>query len=697
MNSPVLPSALLALELAFAPAASRQAPDALDTAFSTKQLGCVLGERETTFRVFAPRATAVTLVLFDRYDDERGVERPMARDADGVWETVEPGRLAGRYYGFRVAGSSGAAEMFDPSVVVADPYSRAVVTKNEWRHPAKSLVLDTSYDWEGDTFVIPSDHNRLVIYEAHLRDLTAHPSSGVRARGTYHGLVEPGRRGGLAYLERLGVNAVELLPLQDFGNFELPYRDPSVQAAGYPVNTWNPYARNHWGYMTSYFFAPESYYASDGTAEPGRYNGADGRAVREMKDMVKALHARGIAVIMDVVYNHVSNYDRNPLKYIDKAYYFRLNADGSFRSDSGCGNDLATERPMARRLIVDSIKYWMTEYHVDGFRFDLAAMIDWETCRQIADEARKINPNVVLIAEPWGGGKYDPAGFSRIGWAAWNDRIRNGVKGRNPHGPVPPDGPGFIFGAREGSNTRRSVESYVTGTLVDDGGLFVRTEHSINYLESHDDNTLGDYVRMVTGSVKYGEPVASALAVARLTPRQLAVNKLAAAFLLTSQGPVMIAEGQEFARSKVIAKTAAPDPKVGRIDDNSYEKDNATNYLDYRHAELNRDLVEYYAGLVALRRANPAFGSAPRSAVAFVETGSERAIAYALEANDGSRFFVALNGDPDRRLSLELPPGRWAVVANARRVSPTRSLGARSGRALVPPTSALVLRRVHRR
>src|SRR5262249_25124199 len=157
------------------------------------------------------------------------------------------------------------------------------------------------------------------------------PSSGVRAPGTYLGMVEPGRRGGLSYLKALGVNAVEFLPLQDYGNIELPYRDHTVMAAGYPLNTWNPYARNHWGYMTSFFFAPETYYASDGTMEPGKYNGADGRAVREMKDMIKALHREGIAVIMDVVYNHVSNYDFNPFKYIDKKYYFRLNADGTFR------------------------------------------------------------------------------------------------------------------------------------------------------------------------------------------------------------------------------------------------------------------------------------------------------------------------------------------------------------------------------
>lgn len=664
----------------------------LDTLYSSKSLGCTVGASSTVFHLFAPRATSVTLVLYERHDDVAGDEHAMRHDANGVWELTLKGRLYGKYYGYRVAGPSGRGEMFDPSVVIADPYSRAVATRNSWRHPGRTLILDTSYDWEGDSWVLPADHSRLVIYEAHLRDLTAHRSSGVAARGTYRGLVEKGRAGGLSYLKSLGVNAVEFLPLHDFGNIEIPYRDEAVTRDGYPVNTWNPYARNHWGYMTSYFFAPESYYASDGTMEPGSWNGVDGRAVREMKDMVKALHRENIAVIMDVVYNHVSQYDYNPFKYIDKRYYFHLNPDGSFRGDSGTGNDFRTDRPMARRMIVDSIKYWMTEYHVDGFRFDLATMIDWETCKLIAEEARKINPNVILIAEPWGGGKYDPAGFSDIGWSAWNDRFRNGVKGRNPRGPVPPDGPGFVFGRHEGRNTPASERSYVTGTLRQDGGLFVRKEHGVNYLESHDDSTLGDYVRMVLGEWEHGHKVRKPAEIVALGPRAMAIHKLAAAFLLTSQGPVMIAEGQEYGRAKIIAPTTVPDPKVGQLDDNSYEKDNETNYLDFRHAELNHELVEYYRGLIELRRANPVFANAPRDAFTFMPTGRDHALAYALDGGPGRPdFVVVLNGEA-HALAVALKPGRWDVLVNSKRATPHRTQRVCSGLVRVPATSALVLR-----
>ncbi len=166
--------------------------------------------------------------------------------------------------------------------------------------------------------------------------------------------------------------------------------------------------------MTSFFFAPESYYATDGTNKALSWNGTDGRAVHELKDMVKAFHNENIAVIMDVVYNHVSQYDYNPLKYIDRDLYFRFDDSGNWIAKSGCGNDCRTESPPMRQLILESLKYWMTEYHVDGFRFDLAHLIDEETREIIIRKLREINPHVIILAEPWGGG-YDPAGFSDQG------------------------------------------------------------------------------------------------------------------------------------------------------------------------------------------------------------------------------------------------------------------------------------------
>ena len=218
---------------------------------------------------------------------------------------------------------------------------------------------------------------------------------------------------------------------------------------------------------------------------------------------------------MDVVYNHVSNYDLNPFKFIDKKYYFRLDENGEFITGSGCGNDFKTERPMARRLIVESLLYWMREYHIDGFRFDLATLIDGKTLDVITLETRRLNPDVILIAEPWGGGKYGQEEFSRRGWAAWNDMFRNGVKGQNPR-----DGQGFIFGKWQGGNSPESLRHYIAGTLRTGGGPFYRAAHSVNYLESHDDETLGDFIRIGTGEVKEDQVVADVDVNAALPPNR---------------------------------------------------------------------------------------------------------------------------------------------------------------------------------
>lgn len=633
----------------------------LDEIVSDKPLGISVEKGQTFFRVFAPRAVSVTLVLFERHDDVTGQEYEMSFIEDGVWEYQLDGTHVGKYYGYKVAGPDDPTEHFAPDRVIADPYSKAVCSKNTYRHEAKSIIVDTGdYDWEGDEPVSISRED-LIIYELHVRDMTVYASSGVKEKGTYRGLVEKGGRGGLEHLLELGVNAVELLPCQDFANIEPPY---GVEVNGVK-NTWNPYERNHWGYMTSYFFAPEPYYASGGTMQAGAYNGIRGQQVSEFKDMVKAFHKEGIAVIMDVVYNHVSHYDLNPFKYIDKKYYFRLNPRMEFLELSGCGNDFKAERPMARRMIVDSIRHWMQEYHIDGFRFDLATMLDWETIEQITEEAKKINPNVILIAEPWGGGGYDLAGFSQRGWAAWNDLFRNGVKGQNPV-----NGLGWIFGHYWNDNTLASIKRYIRGSVKKYRGPFVEKGHTINYLESHDDHTLGDFIRIGSGRVKPEEKIHDITENAKLTDEEMKLHKLAAAFLFTSQGAVMLGEGQEFARSKVIAETTAPDPHVGQIDHNSYNKDNATNWLNFEHKELNRELFEYYRGLIRLRNTYPAFRRTPAEQIEFLPTKTRFAIGYSLPkmaGADAREIVVLMNANSKRQAQFNLPAGEWRKVVDDNR------------------------------
>ncbi len=656
----------------------------LDSLYSDKLLGYQLLEDKISFRVFAPRAHWVRLVLFDKFSDDEGREYPMEHDSNGVWEYFSHEDWRNKYYGYRLWGPQGEGEMFDSTVVVADPYSPAVVTKNHFHHIGKTLIIENDdFTWQEDTWQ-KIDWLDLIIYEMHLRDLTAHPSSGLNnvERGSYLSLIIPDQKGGLTYIKNLGVNAVELLPAQDFGNIEVPFMDEKS-----PVfNTWNPYERNHWGYMTSYFFAPESYYASGGNLVEGQYNGIHGNQVIEFKKMIKSFHDNGIAVLMDVVYNHVSQYDYNPLKYIDKFYYFHLNEDCSFTSVSGCGNDLKTDRPMVRRLITDSVIQWMKEYHIDGFRFDLAKMIDWETCDMIRDKAQDINPHVILIAEPWGGG-YDPSGFSDHGWASWNDQIRNGVKGQNPN-----DGLGFIFGKWQGDNTLRSLRRYILGSLRDYGGQYIHASHAVNYFESHDDHTLGDFIRIGLKDITEDDIISDFDEHAKLTPKQLSLNKLSALFLFTVQGPIMIHEGQEFARSKVIAPTTAPDPKVGKIDHNSYNKDNETNWLNFKYAESNSELVEYYKGLIRLRKEHPAFRCAIPNQFYFYDQPDSLFITYKIDYH-GKQYVVLLNGNPEIDNIFNLLNDSWKVLVDNNQASwkPLRSI--QTSKIKVPASSGMIIYR----
>ncbi|NWF51054.1 MAG: pullulanase [Ignavibacteriaceae bacterium] len=651
--------------------------DELDKYYSDKKLGSFVENGNTYFRLFTPNAKSVSLVLFEDVYDSIGTEYEMFRDEDAVWEVILMGEHFGSFYGYKVTHQNSMP------VLCIDPYAKAVASYNTYFTPRKSIILpDENYDWEGDQW-IKRDWRDLIIYEMHIRDLTEHPSSGVEERGTYKGLIEKGNKGGISYIKDLGVNTVELLPAQEFANIEIPFMD-SLRGR---FNTWNPYERNHWGYMTAAFFAPESYFSYNvREIEWNKWYGEDARQVNDFKDMVKAFHKEGIAVIMDVVYNHLSEYEFGNLKEIDKEYYFRLDPDGKFIAQSGCGNDLRTERPMLRKLIIESILYWMKEYHIDGFRFDLGRLLDWETIEQIVFEARKINPDVIFVCEPWGGG-YDPQGFSLRGWGAWNDQIRNGIKGENPI-----NGLGWIFSKWYGNNDPERIKSYVRGTLIrDKHGLFQKKEHSVNYLESHDGYTFGDFIRIGLGDVKPDSVIKDVDKNAKLTQLQLKLNKLGALFLFTSQGITMINSGQEYARSKVIpVDVKVPDKHKGMIDHNTYDKDNEVNYLNFHHADLNNELLDYYKGLIRLRKEFDAFRRAEYEDIIFYEIKDNPfAIGYHIRFKNQS-FLVLLNAHMKQKEEFILPEGEWDVLVNPE-FAGIKSLNIATGKLIAEPSSGYVL------
>lgn len=635
---------------------------ALDSFLCSRPLGRCGQDSSTVFRVFAPRATAVTLHLYSRPEDERPLlTRPALEAEDGSWSAPCPEARAGMAWTWSLASATGVDGWTDPAREFADPWATAVATRNDFHHAGRALILDESFAWKRADWQAP-DPASLIIYEAHLRDMTAGPGAGAGPLGgSYRGFWSAAS-GGLAHLKELGVTAVEFLPLQEFGNLEPPFQDRSLPV----VNTWNPWERNHWGYMTSAFLAPEAYYASGQGLKAGGWCGLDGRQERELKELVDHCHQAGLAVILDVVYNHVSQYDLNPLKCLDTAYWFRLADDGSLRSDSGCGNDLATERPLARRLILDSVRHFAQDYRVDGFRFDLGAMLDDETLSLL--HAELAQRDLFHCAEPWGGGQYEPPTFARLGWAWWNDQYRVDLRGRQPA-----EAAGFLFGRLHGESSPARLAQGVMGYAAAGGPNPIPLQ-SVNYVAAHDDHDLGDWIKIALGVADGETPVTNRLAYQTLTPAELAVHGVAALHLLSSAGLPMIHAGQELGRSKLIAAGCAGETRAGRVDHNSYEKDNETNWIDWRLKQLNGPLLDLYRQAIAFRRAHAGLATAARDLLA-EPTGAH--LAWTCR---GAGVAAAFNTDAAGEWRLALPGTATPQVVSgtARLEAGTLVLGPRS-------------------
>ena len=619
------------------------------------------------FKIYAPNSDKVKLVIFEKVDDESGYEYPMEKLVNGDWRYFLKNAPLGTMYGYRLTGPWN-----DENVIVADPYSKATVTQNNLRHVAKSLVIDASFDWEGDTWtnIHPRD---LIIYESHVRDMTVHKSSNATAKGSYLGFIEKDQNGGIEHLKSLGVNAVQFLPLWDFANFEIPYK----QDADGMYNDWNPYERNHWGYMPTFFMAPESYYATDGTNEPLAWNGTDGRAISEMKSMVKSLHKEGMAVILDVVVNHISNYDWHPLKYIDKTVYFKLDKQGDFLSQC-CGNLLASDHQPVRDYIIESLKYWMTDYHIDGFRFDQAHLLSAETATFIINELKKINPNVIIYGEAWNDRE---AEFSKMGWGSFNAKFRDVLRG-DLHNY---DEKGFLFGNFRDSESLKNLQSLILGTP----NIYQSSAHAVNFLEVHDDYCFNDYLRLSSGRNSKDDIIQDPMKHIELDDDLLRKNKLGALILLTSQGIPIIHQGQDWAHSQIIAETDAHDPNVGKMDRNPYNKDNETNWVNWLEKEQNKELADYYSGLIDLRRTHTEFRHATKKDFKF-QGLADHALGYVIR----DRIAIYINGENSTAVETDLPEGKWQLIVNNEEVNLNGMLTV-SGEITIPPTSGLILKRVN--
>ncbi|HIE11168.1 MAG TPA: glycogen-debranching protein, partial [Kiritimatiellae bacterium] len=398
-------------------------------------LGVHFREEAVTFTIFSRHAERVWLMLFRGAEDavpaaEYELEPDTHRFGD-VWHIRLPRPLPGRFYLYRMAGSrDGADGRFDPQQWLLDPYARAIAGSPRWGdawglapgqrpcqgpHFPKCVLVEEEYDWEGDRPPrIPLRDT--IIYELHVRGYTAHPSSGAKRPGTYAGLIEK-----LPYIRDLGVTTLELLPIHEFDEMEY-YRTGDARRD----------LRNFWGYSTIAFFAPNGRYAAAGVT---------GGQVKEFRDLVRAAHSHGLEIVLDVVFNHTAEGGAGgpvwSFKGIDNSVYYLLDGEGGYHNFSGCGNTFNCNHPVVRDFVVDCLRYWVTEMHVDGFRFDLASVLTRGTDGRPLENPpliERINEDPVLrecklIAEAWdAAGLYQVGSFPGRRWSEWNGRFRDDVR-----------------------------------------------------------------------------------------------------------------------------------------------------------------------------------------------------------------------------------------------------------------------------
>ena len=658
------------MQTATQPAATRRKlydSKAFEAQYHTDEaLGALWTPAATRFALWAPTARQVSLSL---YAEGTGggplLTVDLARGGRGVWEAVVEGDLDGRYYDFAVTDCEGVTRR------TADPWARAC-----GRDGARSMVIDlrrtNPAGWAEDA--PPARGPEDIIWEVHVKDFSHDARSGVPAalRGKFKALTLTGTTLDgdgvhptcLDYLKRLGVNYVQLMPVFDYGS--VPEDDPEAF---------------NWGYDPVNYNVPEGSYATDPD------NGAV--RIRELKEAVQALHKNGFRVIMDVVYNHTYHLD-SWLWRTEPWYFYRQNPDGSPADGSGCGNDLASERSMCARYILESVLYWAQEYHMDGFRFDLMALLDTQLMERIRAELDRAygKGEKLVFGEPWSahsspmhrGAK--PAGKRALptldeNIGAFCAATRDLAKGHILHA----ERPGFVNG---GSARLADLRAAVTGWAGAPGGRFAAraASQTINYLSSHDDWTLWDKLVLTMDSARQFDTP---------TPAVLRANRLAAAFCFGCQGRWFMLAGEEFGRTKQGLQ-------------NSFNASAALNQLDWARAWTGpwRDLADYYRGLIALRPQLPALCSKGPDAPARLRSAwrPARLTAAFLLDNSGpvSRWdalllFYSAAGQPR---PAALPDGQWQVLADPdssfrwQEAAPALL----AGQATLPAAGALILGRV---
>ena len=613
---------------------------------------CVyLGDR-TEFAVWAPTAESAQLRLYRSASDEAAfkIVNMKLSKKEGLWKATVKEDMKGVFYTFQIQQNG----QWLPETA---GISAKAVGVNGWRGAVVDWTETNPEGWAEDKSpeIKPSD---IIVYEMHHRDFSIHQTSGVTNKGKYLALTEEGTKNpdglatGIDHLKEIGVTYIQLLPSTDF----ITVDETNLDTPQY-----------NWGYD------PFNYNAVEGSYSTDPYNPVT--RIKEFKQMIQALHKAGFRVILDVVYNHTTDASKTGFERTMPGYFYRMRPDGTYFDGSGCGNETASEQEMFRKYMIESLEWWMKEYHIDGFRFDLMAIHDIETMNIISERLHAIDPDVVIYGEGWAAQspalpaeqialKVNTHMLDKVG--AFSDNIRDAVRG-----PLGCENAGFMDGV---AGNKENIEFGIAGGVEHPQVSVERWTNNplqhVSYVSCHDDHCLRDRLEEATKASE---------------KERLAMVKLAQTAVYTSQGIPFIFTGEELYRHKQGVK-------------NSYCSPDSINAIDWTYKTKYKDLVDYYAELAAIRHAHPGFclGDAAlvREKLEFIEVDDPCVVAFrinGLEGIDSAKSLTVLLNGSKKPVAVNIPEGQYVVLAQNGQAD-ADGLSAYTGNAIIAgSTSATIL------
>lgn len=616
--------------------------------YEGNDLGNTYSVNKTSFKVWAPTANEISLVSYKKWDDKIGIEFIMKKGEKGTWTFDLEGDQKGTFYTYKVK----IGEVLNE---VVDPYAHSVAANGD-RGAVIDLKETNPKIWKQSEKPNFINLNDAIIYELHVRDFSIDENSGMVNKGKFLAFTETATKGsdgkptGVDYIKGLGVTHVELMPIFDYASVDETSIKPQFS----------------WGYDAKNFNAPEGSYSTD------PYNPST--RVKELKQAVQSLHNNGLRVIMDVAYTHMYSNANSSLNKLVPGYFYRDSKD--VINTSASGNTVVSENAMARKFIVDSVMYWAKEYNLDGFRFDLVGLLDIKTMNEIRKKISSIDPSILIIGEgsdlgtaPSEETKATQNNTSKMpGITNFNHIIRDGIKGSISDAKAN----GFVNGKVQ---SEIDIKKGIVGGIDYSSDIKtwgkIEPVQSINYAEDHGNNTLWD--KLLITNPKDNDAI------------RLKMHRMADAIVLTSQGIPFFQAGQEFLRTK-----------AGKA--NSNKSPDSVNMLDWTRKSQNTDTVDYFKGLIELRKAHPAFRMTSadmiKSNLNFLDV-PENVVAYEMNYNANmdtwDNIVVAFNANKEEKVIKLSKKGTWNIVVNGEKAGVETIKQFKGGSLVVPPLCAIVI------